>query len=47
MGYPLVLSRIFMVELESTLVLTLSNHLRSWKRYVDGTNSFIKRDSIK
>ena len=47
MGYPLVLSGIFMVELENTLVLTLSNHLMSWKRYVDGTNCFIKKDSIE
>ena len=27
-----VLSGIFMVELENTLVTTLSNHLMSWKR---------------
>ena len=49
MGFPLgpVLSGIFMEELENTLVPTLSNHLMSWKRYVDDTNSFIKEDSIE
>ena len=49
MGPPLgpVLSRIFMAELENTLVPTLSNHLMSWKRYVDDTNCFIKEDSIE
>ena len=36
-----------MVELKKTLVPTLSNHLKSWKRYVDGTNFFIKEDSIE
>ena len=40
------LSRIFMVELENTLVLTLSNHCISWKRYYDDNNCFIKEDSI-
>ena len=42
-----VLSRIFMVELKKTLVPTLLNHLKSWKRYVDGRNFFIKEDSIE
>ena len=48
-GYPLgpVLSGIFMVELENNLVPTLSNHLMSWKRYVDDTSCFIKEDSIE
>ena len=48
-GYPLapVLSGIFMVELENHLVPTLSNHLMSWKRYVDDTSCFIKEDSIE
>ena len=41
-----VLSGIFMVELENTLVTTLSNHLMSWKRYVNDTNCFLKEDSI-
>ena len=35
-----------MVELENTLVLTLSNHCISWKRYYDDNNCFIKEDSI-
>ena len=49
MGFPLgpVLSGMFMEELENTLVPTLSNHLMSWKRYVDDTNCFIKEDSIE
>ena len=42
-----VLSGIFMVEQENTLVPTFSNHLMSWKRYVDDTNCFIKEDSIE
>ena len=49
MGFVLrpVLCRIFMVELENTLVQTLSNYLKSWKRYVDNTNCFIKENSIE
>ena len=42
-----VLAGIFMVELENTLVTTLSNHLMSWKRYVNDTNCFLKEDSIE
>ena len=41
------LLEIFMVELENTLVPTLSNHLKSWKRYVDDANCFINEDSIE
>ena len=40
------LLEIFMVEPENTLVPTLSNHLKSWKRYVDDANCFINEDSI-
>ena len=49
MGSPLgpAVSGIFMVELENTLVPTLSNHLKSWKRYVGDTNCLIKEDSIE
>ena len=49
MGSPLepVLAGLFMVELENTLVTALSNHLMSWKRYVDDTNCFLKEDSIE
>ena len=48
-GFPLgpLLSGIFMVELENTLVPTVSNHLMSWKRYVDDINYFVKEDSIE
>ena len=42
-----VLAGILMVELENTLVTTLSNHPMSWKRYVDDTNCFLKEDSIE
>ena len=46
MGSPLgpVLSGIFMVELESNLIDTLSEHLACWKQYVDDTICFIKND---
>ena len=49
MGSPVgsVLFGIFTVELENTLFPTLSNHLLSWKRYVDSTNCFIKEDLIE
>ena len=40
-----VLSRIFMVELESDKIYTLSEHLSCWKRYVDDT-IFFTNDSI-
>ena len=38
----IALCGIFMAELENTLVPTLSDHLVSWKRCIDDTNSFIK-----
>ena len=48
MGSPLglVLSGIFMVELENNLIHTLLKHIACWKRYVDDTICFIKNDSI-
>ena len=48
MGSPLgpVLANIFMVELEQLLIPTLSNKILFWKRYVDDTICFIKKDSI-
>ena len=48
MDLPLdpVLMGIFMVELENTLIYTLSEHLVCWKRYVDDTICFIRNDSI-
>ena len=49
MGSPLgpVLAGIFMVELERTILPTLREHMRPWKRYVDDTISFIKGESIE
>ena len=49
MGSPLdpVLARIFMVELERTLLPTLSNYMTPWSRYVDDTLAFIREDAIK
>ena len=35
---------IFMVELEKNLIPTLSQHMKSWKRYVDDTISNAKVD---
>ena len=31
-----------MVELEKCIIPTLSDHLKSWKRYVDDTLAFVK-----
>ena len=48
MGSPLgpILANIFMVELEESLIPTLSDKLRLWFRYVDDTFTFIKKDKI-
>ena len=48
MGSPLgpILVGIFMVELETTIVSTLGNLLRKWKRYVDDTYCIVKTDSL-
>ena len=48
MGSPLgpVPAGIFMVELERTILRTLREHMKPWKRYVDGTISYIKEESI-
>ena len=45
MGSPLgpVLAGIFMVELETTIVPTLTEYLLFWKRYVDDTLCFVKK----
>ena len=45
MGSPLapVLAGIFMVELERSIVPTLSEYVSFWKRYVDDTICFGKR----
>ena len=49
MGSPLtpVTAGIFMVELKRNLLPTLSQYMTSWKRYVDDTISYAKRDCIK
>ena len=48
MGSPLgpVLSGIFMVELENSLVPTLNESMTIWRCFVDGTITFAKNDSI-
>ena len=49
MNSPLgpVLAGIFMVELERTILPTLRDHMSPWKRYVDDTISYIKKESIE
>ena len=42
-----VVAGIFMVELERTILPTLREHMRPWKRYVDDTISNIKEESIE
>ena len=42
-----VLAGIFMIELERTILPTLREHMRPWKRYVDDTISYIKEESIE
>ena len=48
MGSPLgpIFVGIFMVELETTIVSTLGNLLRKWKRYVDDTYCIVKTGSL-
>ena len=48
MGSPLgpILAGIFMVELETTIVPTLGNLFRKWKRYVDDTYCIVKTNNI-
>ena len=40
------LINIFMVELEGTIIPSLSNKIKLWKRYVDDTIAFVKTDEI-
>ena len=49
MGSPLgtVILSIFMVELESALVIKLNDHVKKWRRFVYGTFVYVKRDSIE
>ena len=48
MGSPLgpIFVGIFMVELETTIVSTLGNLLRKWKRHVDDTYCIVKTYSL-
>ena len=48
MGSPLglVLTGIFMVHSERTLMPELEKFMKSWKRYVDDTITYIKPDLI-
>ena len=48
MGSPLglVLTGIFMVHLEKTLMPELENFMKPWKIYVDDTITYIKPDFI-
>ena len=41
-----VLANIFMVELERTIIPSLSDKIKFWKRYVDGTIVFVKTNKI-
>ena len=45
MGSPLgpVIAGIFMVELETNIVPTLSDHLLFWRHYVDDTLCYVKK----
>ena len=49
MGSPFrpVLVNIFMVELERTIIPSLSDKIKLWKRYVDETIDFFKTEEIK
>ena len=42
-----VLANIFMVELERTIIPSLSDKIKFWKRYADDTIAFVKTDEIK
>ena len=48
LGHPLgpMLAGIFMVHLEKTLMPKLEKFMKAWKRYVDGTITYIKPDFI-
>ena len=40
-------ARIFMVELEKTLVPILKQHIKNWRRYVDDIFIYVKNGSIE
>ena len=44
MGYPLgfVIANLFMVELKTTLVPKLEDHVQKWRRFVDDTFAYVK-----
>ena len=42
-----LIAGIFMVELEKFLIPTLTEHMTSWKRYVDNTIAVMKLTSIE
>ena len=42
-----VLVNMFMVELERTIIPSLSDKIKLWKRYVDETIDFFKTEEIK
>ena len=48
MGSPLapVLAKIFMVELETSLVPKLSNYIKFWKQFVDDTFIFANIEAV-
>ena len=49
MGLPLrsLLANVFMAELETALITSLSSKLSSWRCFVDDSVCFVKKDSIK
>ena len=48
MGSPLgaILANVFMMELESTLVPRLHQHVKKWRLYVDETFAYVRNESI-
>ena len=49
MGSPLgpVLAGIFMVELETRIIPTVTDNISQWRRYVDDTFLFIKKGYVE
>ena len=49
MGSPLgpVLANVFMVNLEETIVPSLQHIMPLWKRYVDDTFTFVKKEKLQ
>ena len=40
-----ILPNTFIVEIENTLVPSLHQHVKKWRRYADGTVAYIKNES--